>query len=117
MLGNLPKGDMTIADFNLKPKEVGADLPIKFEISYTSNDGIRQVEEKQLTLYSAPFSPSVESGVPKESGSSSFKYKAGFAMLACAICVVGYKKHQKKMEMRNAQEKEFNEMKSEDPDR
>ncbi|MFY9200879.1 MAG: COG1361 S-layer family protein, partial [Methanosarcina flavescens] len=66
MLGNLPKGDMTIADFNLKPKEVGADLPIKFEISYTSNDGIRQVEEKQLTLYSAPFSPSVESGVPKE---------------------------------------------------
>ena len=68
---------MTIADFNLKPKEVGADLPIKFEISYTSNDGIRQVEEKQLTLYSAPFSPSVESGVPKESGSSSFATKQG----------------------------------------
>ncbi len=117
MLGNLQKGDMTVADFNLKPKEVGKDLPIKFEISYTSNDGIRQVEEKQLTLYSSPFSSSIEPGMPEKGGSSSFKYKAGFAMLACVLCVVGYKKHQKKMGMKNAQEKEFNEIKSEDPDR
>lgn len=117
MLGNLPKGDMTVADFNLKPKEIGKDLPIKFEISYTSNDGIRQVEEKQLSLYSSSFTPSVEPGVPEESDSSSFKYKAGFAMLACVACAVGYKKRQKKIEIKNAQEKEFNEIKSEDPDR
>jgi uncharacterized repeat protein (TIGR01451 family) len=117
MLGNLPKGDYTVADFNLKPKEMGKDLPIKFEISYTSNDGIRQVEEKHLSLYSAPFTPSTEPGMSQESDSSSFKYKAGFFMLACVAGAVVYKKRQKKIKVKNAQEKEFNEISSEDPDR
>jgi hypothetical protein len=96
---------------------MGKDLPIKFEISYTSNDGIRQVEEKQLSLYSSPFTPSAEPDMPQEGDSGSFKYKAGFAMLACVACVVVYKKHQKKREANSAQEREFNEMESEGPGR
>jgi uncharacterized repeat protein (TIGR01451 family) len=113
ILGNLQKGDYTYADFNLKPSEIGKDLPIKFEISYTSNDGIRQTEEKELSLYSSPFTPTAEpgmSGMPQKSSSSSPKYKAGFFMLACVACVVIYKKHQKKMKVKDAQEKELNEM-------
>jgi uncharacterized repeat protein (TIGR01451 family) len=113
ILGNLQKGDYTYADFNLKPSEVGKDLPIKFEISYTSNDGIRQTEEKEMSLYSSPFTPTAEpgmSGMPQKSSSSSPKYKAGFFMLACVACVVIYKKHQKKMKVKDAQEKELNEM-------
>jgi uncharacterized repeat protein (TIGR01451 family) len=117
ILGNLQKGDYTVADFNLNPKEIGKDLPIKFEISYTSNDGIRQVQEMELSLYSSPFTPSTEPDTPKESDSSSLKYKAGFAMLACVACAMVYKKRQKKIKVKSAQEKELNEMKDEDPDR
>jgi uncharacterized repeat protein (TIGR01451 family) len=117
ILGNLQKGDYTIADFNLKPVEMEKDLPIKFEISYTSNDGIRQVDEKELSLYSSPFTPSTETDKPKENDSSSLKYKTGFAMLACVACAVIYKKRQKKIKVKSAQEKELNELKAEDPDR
>jgi uncharacterized repeat protein (TIGR01451 family) len=117
ILGNLQKGDYTIADFNLKPVEMEKDLPIKFEISYTSNDGIRQVDEKELSLYSSPFTPSTETDKPKENDSSSLKYKTGFAMLACVACAVVYKKRQKKIKVKRAQEKELNELKAEDPER
>lgn len=117
ILGNLQKGDYTIADFNLKPAEIGTDLPIRFEISYTSNDGIRQVEEMELSLYSSPFTPSVEPDTPEESNSSSLKYKTGFVMLACVACAVVYKKRQKKIRVKSAQEKELNEMEAENPDR
>ena len=110
ILGNLQKGDYTYADFNLKPSEIGKDLPIKFEIIYTSNDGIRQTEEKEMSLYSSPFIPTAEPGMPQKNSSSSPKYKAGFFMLACVACVVIYKKHQKKMKVKDAQEKELNEM-------
>ncbi len=118
VLGNLQKGDYTTADFNLKPAKIGEDLPIKFEISYTSNDGIRQVEEIELSLYSSTFTPSTEAGISEERNSSSLAYKAGFAMLVFVACgVVIYKKRQKKLKMESAQENELNEMKAEDRDR
>jgi hypothetical protein len=116
VLGNLQKGDNTIADFDLKPAEMENELPIKFEISYTSNDGIRQTVEKEIPLYSSPFTSSDESGVSKESNSSSLKY-IGLAILACVAGAVIYKKRQKKIKMKSAQEDELNEMKFEDPDR
>jgi hypothetical protein len=116
IIGNLQKGDNTIADFNLKPVAMEKDLPIKFEISYTSNDGIRQTEEKELSLYSSPYTPSAETDVSEESNSSSLKY-VGFAILACAAGAFIYKKRQKKIRVKNAQEDELNEMKVEDPDR
>lgn len=118
VLGNLQKGDYTTADFNLKPAKIGEDLPIKFEISYTSNDGIRQVEEIELSLYSSTFTPSTEAGISEEGNSSSLAYKAGFAMLVFVACgAVIYKKRQKKLKMESAQENELNEMKAEDRDR
>lgn len=116
VLGNLQKGDNTIADFNLKPAAMEKELPIKFEISYTSNDGIRQTVEKELPLYSSPFTPSDESDSSEESNSSSLKY-IGLAILACVVGAVIYKKRQKKIKTKNAQEDELNEMKFEDPDR
>jgi hypothetical protein len=116
VLGNLQKGDNTIADFDLKPAEMENELPIKFEISYTSNDGIRQTVEKEIPLYSSPFTSSDESGVSKESNSSSLKY-IGLAILACVAGAVIYKKRQKKIKMKSAQEDELNEMKFDDPDR
>jgi hypothetical protein len=116
IIGNLQKGDNTIADFNLKPVAMEKDLPIKFEIIYTSNDGIRQTEEKELSLYSSPYTPSTETGVSEESNSSSLKY-VGFAILACAAGAFIYKKRQKKIRVKSVQEDELNEMKAEDPDR
>lgn len=116
VLGNLQKGDNTIADFNLKPTAMDKELPIKFEISYTSNDGIRQTVEKELPLYSSPFTPSDESGVSEESNSSSLKY-VGFAILVCVVGAVIYKRRQKKIKMKNAQEDELSEIKFDDPDK
>lgn len=116
VLGNLQKGDNTIADFDLKPAAMEKELPIKFEISYTSNDGIRQTVEKELPLYSSPFTPSDESDESKGGNSSSLKY-IGLAILACVAGAVIYKRRQKKIKMKNAQEDELNEIKFEDPDR
>ncbi len=117
VLGNLQKGDNTIADFSLKPAAMEKELPIKFEISYTSNDGIRQTVEKELSLYSSSFTPSAES-YESEGGnfSSSLKY-IGLAILICIAGAVIYKKRQKKIKMKNAQEDELNEIKFDDPDR
>jgi hypothetical protein len=116
IIGNLQKGDNTIADFNLKPVAMEKDLPIKFEISYTSNDGIRQTEEKELSLYSSPFTPSAANGESKESNSSSLKY-IGLAVLVCGAGAFIYKKRQKKIRLKSTQEDELNEMKVEDPDK
>ncbi len=113
ILGNLQKGDYTIADFNLKPVEIGEDLPIKFEISYTSSDGMRQVEEKELNLYSSPFTIPVVSKQPGESSSSGFlSYKLLFLVLAGAAAVLVYKRQQKKKAgKRNAYDGEMEERK------
>lgn len=116
VLGNLQKGDNTIADFNLKPVAMEKELPMKFEISYTSNDGIRQTMEKELPLYSSPFTPSEESGVSEESSSSSLKY-VGLVILACVAGAVIYKKRQKKIKMKSTQENELSEIKFDDPDK
>lgn len=116
VLGNLQKGDNTIADFSLKPAAMEKELPIKFEITYTSNDGIRQTVERELPLYSSSFTPLAESDESGGSNSSSLKY-IGLAILACVAGAVIYKKRQKKIKMKNAQEDELNEIKFDDPDR
>jgi len=116
VLGNLQKGDNTIADFSLKPAAMEKELPIKFEISYTSNDGIRQTVERELPLYSSSFTPLAESDESGGGNSSSLKY-IGLAILACVAGAVIYKKRQKKIKMKSAQEDELNEIKFDDPDR
>lgn len=101
ILGNLQKGDYTIADFNLKSAEYGEELPIKFEISYTSSDGMRQLEEKTLPLYALPFSMPVESRNPGESTSSSNSgsalYKIVILVFAGAVLILLYRKRHKKI--------------------
>ncbi|WP_243684515.1 COG1361 S-layer family protein [Methanosarcina barkeri] len=116
VLGNLQKGDNTIADFSLKPAAMEKELPIKFEITYTSNDGIRQTVERELSLYSSSFTPLAESDESGGGNSSSLKY-IGLAILVCIAGAVIYKKRQKKIKMKNAQEDELNEIKFDDPDR
>jgi hypothetical protein len=103
VLGNLPKGDYTIADFNLEPITVGQDLPIKFEISYTSSDGIRQIEESVLSLYASPSTLPVGSKLPEESSGSSFSYKLVSLILLGAAGFFGYKKYQKRVKEKNSQ--------------
>ncbi|HNW38086.1 MAG TPA: hypothetical protein PKJ75_04465 [Methanosarcina vacuolata] len=92
------------------------ELPLKFEISYTSNDGIRQTVEKELPLYSSSFTPSAESDESEGGNSSSLMY-IGLVILACVAGAVIYKKRQKKIQMKNAQEDELNEIKFDDPDK
>ncbi|WP_440948392.1 COG1361 S-layer family protein [Methanosarcina sp. T3] len=105
ILGNLQKGDYTIADFNLEPKNIGQDLPIKFEISYTSSDGMRQVEENVLSLYASPATLPISSNMPEESNESSlFSYKLGLLILLGAVGFFIYKKHQKKLKEKDAEE-------------
>lgn len=113
ILGNLQKGDYTIADFNLEPGTVGKELPIKFEISYTSSDGMRQVEENTLSLYASPSTIPVGSK-PQESsgsslGSSSFSYKLLLLVLLGAAGIFVYKKYQKKIKEKNTEEKNIEE--------
>ena len=84
ILGNLQKGDYTIADFSLKPKNNGQDLPIRFEISYTSSDGMRQVEEKIMPLYASPSTTEAGSKLPEEdNGSSVFSSILVFSSRSC----------------------------------
>jgi len=102
ILGNLQKGDYTIADFSLKPKSTGQDLPIRFEISYTSSDGLRQEREKILLLYALPSTTPEGSKLPDENnGSGLFSSKLLFLILVVAAGVFVYKKRQKKMKERN----------------
>lgn len=104
VLGNLAKGDNTIADFNLEPSTVGEKLPIKFEVSYTSSDGIRQVEERVITLYASPSNLPSGSGLTEESSESSMlPYKLLFLLLLGAAGVFVYKKYQKKVIEKNAE--------------
>lgn len=103
ILGNLQKGDYTIADFNLEPGTVGKELPIKFEISYTSSDGMRQVEENVLSLYASPSALPAGSKLPEESSGSSFSYKLVLLILLGATGLFIYKKYQKKMKENNAE--------------
>ncbi len=70
ILGNMQKGDYTNVDFNLEPQSTGKDLPIRFEISYTSNDGLRQVEEKIMPLYASSSTP-LDSRLSEENSESS----------------------------------------------
>ncbi|AKB28612.1 hypothetical protein MSSAC_2257 [Methanosarcina siciliae C2J] len=103
ILGNLQKGDITIADFNLEPKNIGQDLPIKFEITYTSSDGMRQVEENVFSLYASPVTLPVGSKMQEESNESGlFSYKLGLLILLGAVGFFIYKKHQKKLKEKNA---------------
>ncbi|HIH95776.1 TPA: hypothetical protein HA338_17815 [Methanosarcina acetivorans] len=103
ILGNLQKGDITIADFNLEPKTIGQDLPIKFEITYTSSDGMRQVEENVFSLYASPVTLPVGSKMQEESTESGlFSYKLGLLILLGAVGFFIYKKHQKGLKEKNA---------------
>ncbi|WP_410509853.1 COG1361 S-layer family protein [Methanosarcina hadiensis] len=104
VLGNLAKGDYTIADFNLKPATVGQELPIKFEISYTSSDGIRQVDENMIPLYASPSIKQTGSKLTEESNESSMlPYKLLFLLLLGAAGVFLYKRYQKKVMEKNAE--------------
>lgn len=104
VLGNLAKGDYTIADFYLEPATVGQNLPIKFEISYTSSDGIRQVEEYMTSLYASPSIQSTGNVMAEESSKSSIlSYKLLFLLLLGAAGIFVYKKHQKKVIEKNAE--------------
>ncbi len=123
ILGNLQKGDYTIADFNLKPAATGEELPIKFEIRYTSSDGMRQVEEKELNLYSSPFTLPIETKQLGENSSSGlFSYKLLFLVPAGAAAFLIYRRQQKKkagkgktddweMDKRELEERELDERK------
>jgi len=104
VLGNLAKGDYTIADFNLEPATVGEELPIKFEISYTSSDGIRQVDESVISLYASTSAmPTGSRLTEKSSESSMLPYKLLFLLLLGAAGVFVYKKYQKKVMEKNAE--------------
>jgi hypothetical protein len=96
ILGNLQKGDYTIADFNLEPESTGEDLPIRFEITYTSSDGLRQVHEKILPLYALPADSQAGSKSSEESGGlSSGSSIFLFLILVGAGGFLFYKKRQK----------------------
>ncbi|MDD3041458.1 MAG: COG1361 S-layer family protein [Methanosarcinaceae archaeon] len=103
VLGNLQKGDYTIADFNIKPAAYGEEFPLKFEIHYTSSDGQRQVDEKVISLYAMEYTAPAETpGMETSSASSSassFPYKYVLLVLVGITGIVAYKKFYKKRKM------------------
>jgi hypothetical protein len=102
ILGNLQKGDYTYADFNLEPKSTGQDLPIRFEISYTSSDGLRQVDEKTMSLYALPSDFETGSKTSDENNKSSLGSSKFLLLIVLAtVGILLYKKHQKKVKEKN----------------
>lgn len=103
VLGNLQKGDYTVADFNIKPEAYGEEFPLKFEISYTSSDGQRQSDEKVIPLYAMEYTAPIETpGSAKSSAASSassFPYKFTLLVVVGIVGAVAYKKFYKKRKM------------------
>lgn len=105
VLGNLQKGDYTVADFNLKPATYGKELPLKFEISYTSSDGQRQNEKQELSLYTTQSPTNGNSGSNENSGSeesstASFSYKLVLIVVLGIAGVLVYRKVSNKRKMK-----------------
>ncbi|WP_445475343.1 COG1361 S-layer family protein [Methanococcoides methylutens] len=88
VLGSLQKGDYTMADFGITPDTYGDFLPLKFQIAYTSSDGEREVQDKELSVLASKPVVMQESG--KTSGSKSWMVLA-FAV-ACVAGFIFYKK-------------------------
>ncbi|AKB85343.1 COG1361 S-layer family protein [Methanococcoides methylutens] len=88
VLGSLQKGDYTIADFGITPDTYGEFLPLKFQIAYTSSDGEREVQDKELSVLASK--PVLIQESAKSSGSKSWVVLA-FAV-ACVAGFVFYKK-------------------------
>ncbi|WP_135611511.1 COG1361 S-layer family protein [Methanococcoides sp. AM1] len=88
VLGSLQKGDYTIADFGITPDTYGEFLPLKFQIAYTSSDGEREVQDKELSVLASK--PVIIQESAKSSGSNSWIVLA-FAV-ACVAGFVFYKK-------------------------
>ncbi|KGK99806.1 S-layer domain protein [Methanococcoides methylutens] len=88
VLGSLQKGDYTMADFGITPNTYGDFLPLKFQIAYTSSDGEREVQDKELSVLASK--PVVMQESVKTSGSNSWMILA-FAV-ACVAGFVFYKK-------------------------
>ena len=115
ILGNMQKGDYTNVDFSLEPISTGQDLPIKFEISYTSSDGLRQVQEKIMPLYASPSDMPADTKLPEENNESSLlSSKLWILILVGAAGLFVYKKRQKKMKERDAERKETGEKQMEE---
>ncbi|WP_406655987.1 COG1361 S-layer family protein [Methanolobus sp. ZRKC2] len=63
VVGSLQKGDYTLTDFSLTPDRYDESLPLKFLISYTSSDGERNVQDKELSVFaSEPVNPGKSAG-------------------------------------------------------
>ncbi len=112
ILGNLQKGDYTIAEFNLEPAAIGEDLPIRFEISYTSSDGVRQLQEKTFSLYASPGNET-DISIPEENKESSGFSILAILILAGIVVFFVYKKYQK-TKSRDSEEQEYPEASFED---
>ncbi|WP_233085553.1 COG1361 S-layer family protein [Methanococcoides orientis] len=93
VLGSLQKGDYTMADFGITPDNYGEFLPLKFQIAYTSSDGEREVQEKELSVLASK--PVVVQESAKSSGSKSWLVLA-FAV-ACVAGFVFYNNKKKKL--------------------
>jgi hypothetical protein len=50
IIGNLEKGDYTIASFNVSSSSTNTSSPLKLEISYTDPQGNRLTEDKEVTV-------------------------------------------------------------------
>ncbi|MDW7731983.1 MAG: COG1361 S-layer family protein [Methanolobus sp.] len=53
VLGSLQKGDYTIADFSVTPDTYDEFLPLKFQIAYTSSDGERETQDRELSVFAS----------------------------------------------------------------
>lgn len=95
ILGNLQKGDYTIADFNLDPYVSETEVPLKFEITYTSSDGQRQVDKEEIKLYTgSPISFNSETAGDK---GSSYAFTGVALVLVGAVGVGGFLFYRKQM--------------------
>jgi hypothetical protein len=72
VLGTLQKGDYTIADFGLTPDTYDEFLPLKFQIAYTSSDGERESQDRELSVFASEpvvIQQSIQRGQSEKSGS------------------------------------------------
>ncbi|WP_406657297.1 COG1361 S-layer family protein [Methanolobus sp. ZRKC2] len=92
VLGTLQKGDYTIADFSIIPDNYNEFLPLKFQISYTSSDGERETQDRELSVFASEPVELLQHQSAQSSGSNKGLFPALIVLLIVGFVIYKKKK-------------------------
>ena len=97
IIGNLQKGDYTIASFNVSSTNVNESVPLKVEIAYTDPQGNRITEDKVITIPVGSANVSTFAGRSRNTttDNNNFLY-VSIVIIIIVIAVIFYRRRKQK---------------------